>query len=792
MPVEKQVHPSADEEAERIVNARPSSKRFASLAARSTEHDRLCRDGFRANTEGAVEQATDNFVEAYALLFRRSTLQSLVNMHLKKGNVELSVACYRKMILSDTITPQEKMRLIGKLQEAIGQWEQVLEIVEASQAGRLNSPGTRDKRAATLVARAHAANDMGKFKAAEADFLEVWRLTFRTSSLISAANMMAHQEPRMRLSASIYYVLLRMELTIEERSTVERKLRDVQVAMAQLWRQEFAAKTVQRMRRGQSGRREAASQSLQHEGRCTSRGRMRFGSRKAMVPASQKHAHVRVEEKMVLGREQGGEERGWFGQKEGAEEPMQVDVGTGRAESPVTPKRGQVRVKEQTVLGGEQGGEERGWFGQKKLVKGLVKVGTGGAASSHRTQQASEPLSSDDDDLSTDAPPPRSTSSRVLGTRGSTLDKVSEQTTTRVTPREARDAAASALQRTWRGRTSAGRQLEHDQQLLPTNALEELPSDETAERLERVQRARRANELRRAGGEADGGTASVPMVSPTGAAMTSEGAVWGAMDVRRFDQSGHLRLHLVRGVGLRAADRNGKSDPYVVASTGKQKKKSHVVKRTLDPEWDEVLEFEGALRDFLSRPLLLKVYDWDQMSFNDLLGEVSVSLDELRISDSHSYRVSLSRLPTKAQNIGRLEFSVEWVPRRPWPRRAMGDALGMSSLQRCLLQCFAQKELRPRSAARDLYLSDGRCGGPEISDGRYGGPEISDGRISQASPLNSMGGRLQTARSPPRIPQRLPPRSPQKPGTPLSNSGFDFAPGTPPPLPPPLGPGVRC
>ena len=116
-----------------------------------------------------------------------------------------------------------------------------------------------------------------------------------------------------------------------------------------------------------------------------------------------------------------------------------------------------------------------------------------------------------------------------------------------------------------------------------------------------------------------------------------------------------MRLHLVRGVGLRAADRNGKSDPYVVASTGKQKKKSHVVKRTLDPEWDEVLEFEGALRDFLSRPLLLKVYDWDQMSFNDLLGEVSVSLDELRISDSHSYRV---RLPTQ----GRLEFRVKWSP----------------------------------------------------------------------------------------------------------------------------------
>ena len=129
----------------------------------------------------------------------------------------------------------------------------------------------------------------------------------------------------------------------------------------------------------------------------------------------------------------------------------------------------------------------------------------------------------------------------------------------------------------------------------------------------------------------------------------------------------------MRGVGLRAADRNGKSDPYVVAHLGsKHKKKSRVVKKTLDPEWDEVLEFDGTLRDFLAQPLLLKVYDWDRLSFNDLLGEVSVGLDGLRGASSQSFSLRLSTQ-------GRVELDVRWVPNPYDPRKASTPPTGPGS-----------------------------------------------------------------------------------------------------------------
>ena len=105
MMVERQVDPAVDDEADRIVNPRPASKHFSSLAQRAAEHDRLYSEGVHAAYSGHIKHATESFVAAYALLFRRSTLLSLVNMHLKKGNAELAVACYRKMMNSDFITP---------------------------------------------------------------------------------------------------------------------------------------------------------------------------------------------------------------------------------------------------------------------------------------------------------------------------------------------------------------------------------------------------------------------------------------------------------------------------------------------------------------------------------------------------------------------------------------------------------------------------------------------------------------------------------------------------------------
>jgi len=49
-----------------------------------------------------------------------------------------------------------------------------------------------------------------------------------------------------------------------------------------------------------------------------------------------------------------------------------------------------------------------------------------------------------------------------------------------------------------------------------------------------------------------------------------------------------LVVKLIEGKTLAIRDRSGTSDPYVVLRIGKQKTKSKVVKKNLDPKWDQV------------------------------------------------------------------------------------------------------------------------------------------------------------------------------------------------------------
>jgi len=95
-----------------------------------------------------------------------------------------------------------------------------------------------------------------------------------------------------------------------------------------------------------------------------------------------------------------------------------------------------------------------------------------------------------------------------------------------------------------------------------------------------------------------------------------------------------------------------------------------VVQRSLAPEWNETLEFEGVLAKFVSAPLTLRVFDKDTFTRDDALGEALVGLDGLRGEDSLDFVEALSTR-------GYISFSVSWevgggspasppaVPQRP-------------------------------------------------------------------------------------------------------------------------------
>ncbi|KAJ4824927.1 Protein C2-DOMAIN ABA-RELATED 4 [Turnera subulata] len=80
---------------------------------------------------------------------------------------------------------------------------------------------------------------------------------------------------------------------------------------------------------------------------------------------------------------------------------------------------------------------------------------------------------------------------------------------------------------------------------------------------------------------------------------------------------GLLRIHVHRGVNLAVRDVVS-SDPYVIVRMGRQKLKTRVVKKNINPEWNEDLTLSIADP---SLPVKIEVYDRDIFSLDDKMGD---------------------------------------------------------------------------------------------------------------------------------------------------------------------------
>ncbi|GAU12798.1 hypothetical protein TSUD_72840 [Trifolium subterraneum] len=85
---------------------------------------------------------------------------------------------------------------------------------------------------------------------------------------------------------------------------------------------------------------------------------------------------------------------------------------------------------------------------------------------------------------------------------------------------------------------------------------------------------------------------------------------------------GLLRIHIKRGVNLAVRDVNT-SDPYVVVKMGHQKLKTRVIKKDINPEWNEDLTL-SVTEPVL--PFMLTVYDHDTFSADDKMGDAEFDL----------------------------------------------------------------------------------------------------------------------------------------------------------------------
>lgn len=99
-----------------------------------------------------------------------------------------------------------------------------------------------------------------------------------------------------------------------------------------------------------------------------------------------------------------------------------------------------------------------------------------------------------------------------------------------------------------------------------------------------------------------------------------------------------LLLGVLEGRGLPIADSNGLSDPYCTITPlddqgkelVKEKKITRTCPKTLDPKWDEVHAFGQGVDVAEYSSIKIKVKDWDLIGNDDHLGDIVLTMDEIR------------------------------------------------------------------------------------------------------------------------------------------------------------------
>eukprot|EP01104_Vermistella_antarctica_P010125 TRINITY_DN2676_c0_g2_i1.p1 TRINITY_DN2676_c0_g2~~TRINITY_DN2676_c0_g2_i1.p1 ORF type:complete len:685 (+),score=232.37 TRINITY_DN2676_c0_g2_i1:43-2055(+) len=137
-------------------------------------------------------------------------------------------------------------------------------------------------------------------------------------------------------------------------------------------------------------------------------------------------------------------------------------------------------------------------------------------------------------------------------------------------------------------------------------------------------------------------------------------------------ETGTLKVSVINGKGLAPRDKNGKSDPFcsigVVNGRGRisREVKTKVVKRSLDPTWNEDFEF-GV--DDTSQGLKVVCWDWDRIG-KDFLGEFLVPPSEVAKCAGAEVRSTFTlaertekKKSTKAEPIsGTITLALEYIP----------------------------------------------------------------------------------------------------------------------------------
>ncbi|XP_078271554.1 synaptotagmin-7-like isoform X5 [Rhinoraja longicauda] len=131
-------------------------------------------------------------------------------------------------------------------------------------------------------------------------------------------------------------------------------------------------------------------------------------------------------------------------------------------------------------------------------------------------------------------------------------------------------------------------------------------------------------------------------------------------------QESTFTVKIMKAVELPAKDFSGTSDPFVkiyLLPDKKHKLETKVKRKNLNPYWNETFLFEGfPYEKVVQRVLYLQVLDYDRFSRNDPIGEVSLPLNKIDLTQTQTFWKELKPCSDGSGSRGELLLSLCYNP----------------------------------------------------------------------------------------------------------------------------------
>ncbi|XP_077316876.1 synaptotagmin-7 isoform X2 [Lithobates pipiens] len=131
-------------------------------------------------------------------------------------------------------------------------------------------------------------------------------------------------------------------------------------------------------------------------------------------------------------------------------------------------------------------------------------------------------------------------------------------------------------------------------------------------------------------------------------------------------QESTLTVKIMKAQELPAKDFSGTSDPFVkiyLLPDKKNKLETKVKRKNLNPHWNETFLFEGfPYEKVVQRVLYLQVLDYDRFSRNDPIGEVSIPLNKIDLTQMQTFWKELKPCSDGSGSRGELLLSLCYNP----------------------------------------------------------------------------------------------------------------------------------